>query len=164
MANYVKQPNPYSCGPTAILNALKWAGLDVTLQQFPLLEYSCRTSGPDGDKEDDEIGILDHDFDRVLRWSGKRIFKKIKRKKYPTFKEIKKHLQKGGSICLGYYWIEGKQSGGHYAFLSGIKNGLIEVINDHSVDDKINLRTDKTIRKWMKSKKIDAPIAWFLTN
>lgn len=155
MARYVKQPNQYSCGPTAILNALKWAGLDVTLQHHPLLEFSCRAE----DSDDDEFGILDHDFDRVLRWAGKNVFT-VRRSKTPTLEVIREHLKNGGSVCLGYSWTE--ELGGHYAFIAGLDRGLFMVINDHIFDKK--RRTAKTIQKWLSNKTSDAPIAWFLTR
>lgn len=164
MARYVNQPNPYSCGPIAILNALKWAGLDVTLQQLPLLEYRCRIIDPESDDEDDQ-GTWNHDFDRVLRWAGKKAFKKVLRRKNPSLKEIKEHLKSGGAICLNYYWIDDKlrQEGQHLTFLSGMKRGLIQTINDHDDPEKVQLRTSKTIKKWLSIKEIECPVAWFVT-
>jgi hypothetical protein len=166
LAKYIRQPDSYSCGPTAILNALKWAGLDVTLQEFPLLQFSCRTVDPDSNDIEDH-GTLDHDFDRVLRWSGKKVLK-VRRRKNPSFKDIYIHVKSGGAICLGYFWREKKQGGEHFCFISGMRRGLFHVVNDHTILDFSNsndrLRTSKTIKNWMKIKTDDCPIAWFLTR
>lgn len=133
----------------------------MTLQEFPMLQFGCRTIDPNNDR--DEHGTFDHDFDRVLRWSGKKVLK-IRRRKNPSFKDIKQHLKNGGSICLGYYWKEWGQEGGHYAFMTGMKRGFFMVVNDHSIPDTTRLRTSKTIRKWLSIKTSDCPIAWFLTQ
>lgn len=132
----------------------------MTLQEFPLLQFSCRTIDPEGSDLDDH-GTWDHDFDRVLRWAGKTQFK-VRRRKNPSLKDIRYCLQNGGGICLGYTWKEGKQSGGHYTFMTGIEDGLFQVVNDHSIPDKVRFRTTKTIKKWLSIKTSDSPIAWFL--
>ena len=43
MPRWIKQRNSYSCGPVAMLNVLKWAGLDVSYNQhFEEWSEHCR--------------------------------------------------------------------------------------------------------------------------
>jgi hypothetical protein len=157
---YIKQPDKFSCGPTAILNAMKWAGIDANgRDHIPYLQFACRTY----DLEDMEgQGTFNHDFDRVLRYVGKGSFA-VKRKKNPTLSEMRRHLKAGHAIALAYHWEDGGQSGEHFCFIAGLWNGLFICINDHTElsGPTIRLRRPETVRKWLK-KYEDCPTAWFL--
>lgn len=161
---YARQPDKYSCGPTAILNAMKWAGLDATSRNhLPYLQFSCRTIDLQHPEDFDSNGTLDSDFDRVLRYVGSGVFR-VRRKKFPSAKELKKHLKKGGAVAICYHWEEAGQSGEHFCFLAGFERGFFVVINDHDAPntETVRLRTFATIRKWLKKRK-DNPSGWFLT-
>ena len=158
---FIRQPTSISCGPTAVLNVLKWAGIEANLSHFPLLEFSCQTVDFSDPNNFEKNGTTDHDFDRVLRYVTKA-FLKVRRNKRPSFKKIIEHLYTGESIVLSYRWEEDGQFGDHFCFLAGMKNGLIVCVNDHNAHDKNpNLRRKTTIKQWLKK---GLPYAWFLTR
>lgn len=158
---YIRQPDSYSCGPTAILNAMKWAGIDATSQYLPYLQFSCRTIDLETPADPESHGTLSSDFDRVLRYVGTGAFH-VRRKKNPTASEMKRHLEKGNAIALAYYWEDETEKGEHFCFIAGLERGLFVCINDHSRPDTIRLRHMKTIKSWL-TKHNDCPMAWFLT-
>lgn len=159
----MKQPDSYSCGPTAILNAMKWAGIDATGQHLSYIQFSCRTIDLETPSDSTNHGTLTSDFDRVIRYVGSGVYT-VKRKSRPTVSELKRHLQRGEAIAFAYHWEEAGQKGEHFCFISGFSKGLFVCINDHNALDgaTICLRRAKTIKKWMK-RFDDCPIAWFLT-
>lgn len=165
MGKYIVQPDRYSCGPAAIYNSLKWAGVKINLKLFHVLQHSCRTIDPEAPHSFEANGTFDSDFDRVLRWSlkGKA---EVKRKERPTFKQLKGHLDSGGSVCLGYFWEHKNKTLGHFIFIEGIKIGCFVIINDYeyTTSKKILLRRPSMIKKWLRKKGKDIPIAWLLTK
>jgi hypothetical protein len=157
---YIVQDDAYSCGPTAIINSLKWAGMSVTKENLDLFRFSCRTIDPEFPDDWDSNGTTDSDLDRVLRYAGKgRI--RVRKNKRPSFPMLMRHLKSGGAIIVAYYWKEEGQSGHHFAFISGLKNGYFEVVNDHSRRGIVTRRRSSTIRKWLK-RKDGSPICWFI--
>lgn len=157
---YIVQDDAYSCGPTAIINALKWAGLDATKEDLDLFRFSCRTIDPEFPNDWDSNGTTDADLDRVLRYAGKGKIK-VKKIKNPSVPMLIGHLQSKGAVIISYYWKEGAQDGHHFAFISAFKKGLFEVVNDHANKKTIMLRTKATLHKWLK-KKDESPICWFI--
>lgn len=158
---YVKQPDSYSCGPTAILNAMKWAGIDATSRNhLPYLQFSCRTIDLETPDDSENHGTLDSDFDRVLRYVGRGIFR-VQKKKRPTVELLRRRLKNGEAIALVYYWEQGAQTGEHFCFIAGLWHGLFVCINDHGAPT-IMLRRASTIKEWLK-KYEDRPTAWFLS-
>jgi hypothetical protein len=161
---YLRQPDRYSCGPTAIINAMKWAGLDATSRDYlPYLQFSCRTIDLQNPTDADLNGTMDHDFDRVLRYVGKDVFK-IKRRRSPSLPEIIRHLKRGGAVALSYFWQESGQEGLHFCFISGMDRGSFVCVNDHDAPNTatIRKRSRKTLKKWLR-KAHDCPTVWFLS-
>lgn len=157
---YIVQDDDYSCGPTAIINSLVWAGISVSKEDLDLYRFSCRTIDPEFPKDWDLNGTTDADLDRVLRYAGKGRFR-VKRTRRPTVPMLIRHLQKGGAFVLSYFWKEGVQSGHHFAFVSEMNRGCFAVINDHAKDGIVTLRTQQTLRKWLK-RKDESPICWLI--
>ena len=158
MGRYILQKDKISCGPVAIINALKWGGSLVTEDELFLFQFSCRTINPENPSDHESGGTHTHDFDRTLRYAAKPLLN-IKRKKFPSFRSVKNHLLSGGAICIAYYWKDKTEDGFHFAFIEQIERGCWLVINDH--EGYMRKRSDKTIRKWF-SKKEDCPTVWFL--
>ena len=161
---YCRQLDYVSCGPICILNCLKWSGIDVTSQShLPYLQFSCRTIDLEEPEDPDNNGTFDSDFDRVLRYVGKGVFN-VRRQRFPTAEEIREHLESGGAVAISYHWEEDGQVGDHFCFISGMKRGFFECVNDHhsSYESTVSLRRIITLRTWLK-KYDDCPTAWFLT-
>lgn len=161
---YVAQPDDYSCGPIAILNALKWAGLDASLREsLPFLQFGCRTIDPETPHDLESNGTTDTDFDRVLRYVLKGKFR-VRRKKHPKLSDIENHCMGGGAVALSYYWNEGGEFGDHFCFISGMEKGRFVIANDHHAKTKnaVLIRSAKTLCRWLRVHG-DDPIAWFLT-
>lgn len=161
---YARQPDKYSCGPTAILNALKWAGEDVsTKEHLPFLQFGCRTIDLEHPHDIDLNGTTDDDFDRVLRYVAKGMFR-IRKVNHRSVAKMKAHLARGGAICFSYYWAEDGQSGHHFAFIEKLDRGQFVIVNDHNAqnEDTVTIRTSTTLRRWLKKHK-ESPCVWFLT-
>lgn len=166
---YIRQPDKYSCGPTAIVNAMKWAGIDANSRELiPFLQFGCRTIDLENPEDAESNGTTDQDFDRVLRYVAKGHFK-IRRRKNPRINEIIKHLKAGKAVVLSYFWGPGSLKYGHFCFLLSVERGRVVTINDHE-SETIRRRTFATIAKWIKNKSWDekkgedeSPYAYFLT-
>jgi hypothetical protein len=162
---YIRQPDEYSCGPTAIYNALLWAGYDSESKVIvPFLQFACQVHDPEDHRAG---GTNDSDFDRVIRYVGHGFFT-TKLVRNPTVESIKRHLKKGGSVCLGYYWDETvDQDGEHFCFFAGMSGNNFTVVNDQDSmvcpDKTVRNRTQKTVKGWMK-KRFGCPTAWLLTK
>lgn len=161
---YIQQRDRVSCGPVSITNALKWAGLDATgRDSLPFLKFACRTVDLENPTDFESQGTDDWDFDRVLRYVGKGTFK-VRRKKFPSLRDIEKHIETGGAVAFSYHWEDGAEGEDHYSFISGMERGFFCCVNDHSSPNSatVNLRSVDTLRKWLKRHN-DCPVAWFLT-
>jgi len=160
---YIRQPDEISCGPVAILNALKWAGLSVTSEHdLPKIRFACKTVNQHDPLDTETAGTYDHDFDRTLRYVGAPVFD-VKRKNRFSFKSVKEHLLAGGAVCIGYWWQEGTKEGAHFAIIERIEKGLWVTVNDHSSSSATKRRKEATVRKWLADRKSGCPSVWFLT-
>jgi len=109
MPRYIeKQPHKASCGPVAVINALKWLGKPATyrthLKKCKKLGYPTNPAGTS----------------RRLLSRFLRYFKiKYKRVTRPTLNDITKELDKGNAIILLYRTYSESGSWGHYTFING---------------------------------------------
>jgi len=90
---YLKQRNPFSCGPIAIINAIRWAGGVAPYEKIHRLKKECVCIP--------KWGCPYAAFDRTLRKEGKGLFK-VKRKYRPTIAKVTSHLLNGGAVILDY--------------------------------------------------------------
>lgn len=165
---YFRQPDQYSCGPTAIANALVWGGVDVKIRQLiPLLKFSCQTIDFEFPDNWEANGTMDSHFDRTLRYASKGVLK-VRRSQDPTTDAIKEHLLSGGAVALGYYWKEGDQSGEHYVFISEFKKEHFVFINDHDCRKgrTSRHRSIKRVREYLKNRDSEnnPAVVWYLTR
>jgi len=115
MSKFVRQLNNSSCGPIAILNALKWLYPDDNItysDYYKEINELCKTTRHGTLASNFEEALEYYYINHGLRWS------KLERFNYQT---IKKHLKSGDSIILGH--VELPQEGisefdyeGHYSF------------------------------------------------
>lgn len=115
MPRYVRQPDKFSCGPIANMNAFKWGGRRCTLKNdFWRLIRKCRCSP--------ELGAPLKHFDRCLRDEAQGCLKIAKRLR-PSIREIEKHLrQRNGAVIINYQWICKKtgERHGHFALFTDV--------------------------------------------
>lgn len=103
MTRYVTQPSLMSCGPVAIINALKWAGFPATLKN----DYKWLAEVLDCE---DESGCVHPDVDRCLRDEGKNLFT-VHGVPCPSIKEIEAHLRKEDrAVLISCIWRNKKNS------------------------------------------------------
>ena len=93
MPRYASQPYDSTCGPTAVINAGKWAGLGLSVKQdFVFMMNLCET--------DKEIGTYPWGIDRGLRIALGLNGVKITRKRNASIKDIEKLLLKNGAAVV----------------------------------------------------------------
>ena len=112
MARYVKQRNKYSCGPAAIMNVLKWAGVEFSYREkIGVLQEVCGCRPGRGTSH--------RNLDQALRWAVWEVEGKlrIRRVRRPKLCQIEKHLKMGGVVVLNYAWERDGEENRHYALL-----------------------------------------------
>jgi hypothetical protein len=162
-SRYSKQYDYYSCGPIALLNALKWAGCNYSVKKdLDRIKKECKL-------QDD--GVFVNDFHSAVKKESKDIFIYKRYTKFTTDKMIK-HLLKGGSILLNYRFVyeDYGEEIRHYTFIPQVKRNKFIAINNNIVNNKIKTvgtisydRMKKMIKSYRKYK-LSFPTAWFLTK
>jgi hypothetical protein len=111
MTRYLRQRDTYSCGPIAILNALKWAGASKTGKSIRTLRKDAKCNYPDG--------TYSVDFNRALRKKGKRFFST--KWVASSLTKVVAQLRAGNAVLLSFtlsdwYRLDGDRAA-HYALL-----------------------------------------------
>lgn len=165
MPRYVKQPDKISCGPIAIMNALKWSGRRCTLKNnFQRLTKAC-------DCSPGNYGSSISAFDHALR-NETRGRLNIKRRHRSSIREIEEHLhQRNGAVIINYLYICEKTGDrvGHLALFTHTSEtgGSFTGVND--VRDKtIVLLRRSTLLRCLRLRGLRGegsyPTVWFLTK
>lgn len=154
---FCRQTNLYTCGPIALLNALKWGGADATYRRHMRhLKRECKT---------DADGTHDFFFDRALRNNGKKFFSVIRPRQF-NLQTIREHIKNGGSIIVAHIELKPPYDW-HYSFWCGVNEmggeDLYFGVNvewgfTHSLLDSATMKTILT-----KSQGGDHPIVWLLS-
>ena len=109
MPRYIRQRDNYSCGPVALLNALKWAGATkgTSYDTLPSWRNICKTTRRRGTSFTDLFHAA-----RMLPLIGAR-------KARPKVKlaDIDAHLRHGGAVILGSF--SERMSGFHWFLVTG---------------------------------------------
>jgi len=109
MPRYIRQRDNYSCGPVALLNALKWAGATkgTSYETVPSWRDACRTTRRRGTSFTDLFRAA-----RMLPLIGAR-------KARPKVKlaDINAHLRHGGAVILGS--VSEPMGGFHWFLVTG---------------------------------------------
>jgi len=162
MIKYLKQREQGTCGPVAIINALKWAGLRVTekthkkrIRQLT----SCSMHHGRGFR-----GCFPYDIDYALS-RYKSIYACCNHSGQPNTKlsEIDKHLDYGGSLLIRYFW---KPNCGHYTLCIGRTPKTYILVND-SGEKTVIRRSRKTMTRMLSTVNYsfgakEYPVVWFL--
>jgi hypothetical protein len=111
LIRYVRQRDRYSCGPIAIINAIKWAGKSASIwQDFEAVTQDCKCVPPGGTKH--------ADFDHALRKHSRGF--RAKRRIQPSFTSIERYLRMPRSaVIVNYAYDRDGVRGAHYALFIG---------------------------------------------
>jgi len=165
MIRYLKQKEKGTCGPVAVINALKWAGLRVTEKTHKkkiqkLTSYNMRHGRG-------FQGCFPFDIDYALSYY-KSINIQKRRDKITfangnLFEEINYHLDNDGSLLIRYFWKPGK---GHYSLCIGRTSRTYTLVNDSAEKTVIN-RSWRTMNKMLQTVNHavgmeEHPVVWFL--
>lgn len=125
MIRYMKQPNDWTCGPTVLINALKWAGKSFNgkmyLSKFIKATKCCEAHG-----------TFDDDLLGALRTEGKGLIK-YSLPKRPSLSSIEEHMARGGAIIVGFNLPMYSKDGEHYTLIT-------DMIDDGEAFKCINLQ------------------------
>ena len=89
---FIKQPNLSTCGPTAMWNALSWAGVNMRKRDLRDIAKHMFTN---------KHGTSHQNFDYTLR---NQPFFRVRLVRHVKQRQIDKHLDKGGIVVLSYRW------------------------------------------------------------
>ncbi len=164
MTRFIRQPNSYSCGPTAILNSAKWCGLSFTTQKhLKVITALCETSTDTGTEEPQ--------FERTLR-AVTRGFLRVNRRDCPTLAGIKSYLNREDRALVFLYWRKGHGFNrrrrdlvdGHYTLVLPSSDKSVVCVNDSRTKTLITIsyvELKKRLR-FMNNGSAEAPRVWFL--
>ena len=162
MPRYIKQRDKFRCGPVVILNALKWAGVDVSYDEsIDHLSNLCRCRRPRGTNH--------KNFDRAIREAGKGIFR-TQLVRHPTIGKIEEHLQDGGALAFNYHWRreEENESSRHFSLVEGISPSgrTFYIANRSHAGRTLQSIHRERFKKWdLRFQRTDPHYkAWFLTR
>lgn len=166
MPRYLKQYDNYSCGPTAILNALKWAGVAASYRtHYKRVAKGCKVA--EGEYKD--RGTLSSDLDRTVRALGKAHFT-VRKVRSCTIQQLDEHLQNGGAAILAHLEEElyagQKDIEGHFSFWFHSDGKSFTGANDGGPDATI-VRTRKEMVSKIRKRKHGSdlyPEVWLLTR
>lgn len=146
---YCRQIGSSDCGPIAILNILKWAGLSVTLKEYlPYLNTVCRI---------DNFGTPLHRFNAMILKLRKNRFQ-ARYRKQPRLDQIEKHLAQGGSVLIFYF--NGQCY--HFSLIIGSnENGSRFTMVNESYGKTVSKVTRKTLKRFLR---LGEPAAWLISK
>jgi len=166
MIRYLKQRDEFSCGPIAVINALKWAGLKVTEKTHK--KHMIRLTNCKSHHGRGFGGCFPYDIDyALLQYKSIKICKVYdafdRADRTNMFTEINNHLDNDGSLLMRYFWKPGR---GHYTFCIGRTPKTYTFVND-SIGKNIINRSKKTMNKMLITKDyafgaLEYPVVWFL--
>jgi hypothetical protein len=162
---FVRQPTEYSCGPIAIINALKWAGEHCTLRQHhALITLLCKATY--------SLGTDEFRFESGLRSAAKGLLR-IRKRKQPTFASILGHIRQPDRAVILLYWYP--EAGydkrthepvtGHYTLVfSNHEDSSMVCINDSEYETITKISVDELKKRirFLKGREPDGPRAWYI--
>ena len=126
MTRYLRQKDEFHCGPVAIINAMKWVGINASARShLNQLSKECGT---------DKYGTYPQRFGRVLS--------KYVRAHYwerPFTPGLKNHLSFGRAFVLGHSFVRNDDIvESHYTLCIGRDSGGYIMVNDvHTYNGEI---------------------------
>ena len=137
-----KQQHKASCGPVAVINALKWLGCSVnyrdSLDIFKVLGYHENGGGTW------KSGVIN-----MLRFFKIRFEFKDRIK----VRDIEKAIDDGYSVVLSYRWYENNKYGNHLVFIDKYTDKLIKSKNERFNGGDYGAKKSEYKRWFARSKK-----------
>lgn len=160
---YVRQPAWYSCGPTAIINSVKWAGGHCTIKRDHMsIARLCRSTY--------DLGTEEKHITLGLCAKLAMLNVSIKMQKRPMLNDVIKHLNKEGAAAVILYWrpgpsfrVDKEDILGHYIFVKKV-NGRILSINENMKQTVLEIQKTTLSRRlaWRRKASEHFPHVWFL--
>lgn len=115
---FCKQPTKYSCGPTVILNALKWAGKNVSLRKdFHKIAKTCGLTS---------TGVSLSQFENALKTLTSDSLLLSHKVDNIDVEDIAEALGKGRAVILRHFHSHKEERTlGHYVLLYACENDQI---------------------------------------
>jgi len=155
MVRYLKQRDGYSCGPVAVLNAMKWAGFEVTGENLKVFRWIALCTSPHGCWPRHLHNLIKLQFERkASAMKGK-----------PTMKYMDKWLDQGNSIIMRYFWHDKERNKrvGHYIFIPDRTEKYYKVCNDGRNRPALTMISRKTMNNYLRmQRKGDTCCTWFI--
>lgn len=155
MVRYVRQKDYTSCGPIALINILKWIGVNVTYNNF--IEMA---RGLCGHEPGHEGGTRDHGM--MIAFRKLRI--SYSRRKNPTLAQIDFHLDSGDIILLDYTMGMNKRRVSslekHFVLIIERTPKMYTVVNGET-KNTVGRQRRSTLEKMLSWDK-DDHYAWFI--
>jgi hypothetical protein len=121
MRRYVKQTDEFRCGPVAVINAVKWAGGNLTKKDLPRLTKMCECTFSNGTKV--------RNLQKALKRYEK--FFRITMLFDPPKARLDKHLLQGHAAIMDYTDFWDKEAFlGHYILIVEKKDNYYTICND----------------------------------
>lgn len=161
------QKDRSSCGPVAVLNALKWEyeGNFPEKEFLPGIKYDCRcidsryTRGVHPYALDTlSIGTIGTHND----WYYKKVLKlyfNAQKKRKSSVTTLDKHLTNGGSAILNFTWKEYNHEQGHYVFIPR-KAGKSYYVTNYRGGRAVSLLNRETIKMRLRHSRVYLIKGW----
>jgi len=163
MPRYTKQRDTFRCGPIAILNSIKWTGIEAPYSQFvPIISRLSRCEPPEGTSH----GF----FDQALRIVGQKCPKpfQVRRINQPYLFQIEDHLRADGAVILNYYWRQEYLDARHFLLITGLSPSgqTLYTVNGHREGRALRaVRRQTFVNHHLRFQRVDESFkAWFLTR
>jgi len=125
MTRYIRQQDEYSCGPHAIINAMKWLGMPATAADLPRLKEECHTTVGGGTWPKDLNIAIRKNIPRVRWIIG------------PSLPQLDHYLSQGRAVILGYsYQQDDGVEDAHFTLVIGNERAI--TITRERLDDPVD--------------------------
>lgn len=155
---FLRQRDEYSCGPIAVLNALKWAGLSLTYKQnFKEIKELCKTTKSWGTTPSNITNVLSQYIEYIC----------FEVKELITLKDIEKHIKHGGALILEYWFKDDLEFDGHYVFILEKDEDSFIIANGMIGDLALSTCSREELKNMLRCKKYrctGSPSAWLITT
>lgn len=152
MTRYAKQREATTCGPMAVLNAAKWAGLPVTVKKdINKCKELCKWNQYEGAGP----WSIEKALKAMVIFEVKEIIDT------PKLREIDREVDKGRAVVIKYC----HGCGGHYMLCIGRTKRYYKMVNSKLEGPALRRMERKTLSKHLKEKHMTSgalffPMAW----
>lgn len=142
---YLKQRNKYACGPVAIMNALKWANINVSYKKHFNKIKKLTDCINDGSYYDGIVKAIKN-YSKVFNFVENHFIEIC---------DIDGYIKNGASIILEYYYKDSESSdgySGHYVFIPGKWGKYYLLVNNYQEGEALQICSRRELKNMIKSK------------